>query len=931
MSLFPSLSFTLGATLTKEHATSVGRVQTDLVALRGEAKKLGQTAKEADRFGKTLDSFQKAGVSVADAEGRLAALRVEAEKNPSDKLAAKIAKATRALEQAKDKAAESKDRLGQLGKSLRDAGVDTGKLESEQRRLGKSLEATRSQMDKLNAVTARRQQVREAFGEAAARTGVAVGAAASFGATFGKPVNAAAAFQDQVRQIAITGEFAGTEQEAQLGRVIRDTGLRFNQRTDDLTAGLTTLVAQGFDATKLDTVAPTLARFATATRTSFDDIGAMTSTLVNVLNVEDLDLALNQAAKAGKLGAFEVKDMARWFPALGGLIKSLGVTGNEAVVNLASRLQIARLTAGSNDEAANNLKNFLAKITSQDTFKAFDKLGIDFEQRLKSAAVRGIDPVATAVDSVLDVLARKSPEATQALRKLADETAAVKDPAQRAALIESRQGSIQSLTEKIGIGEVFRDQQAVSFLIAELQNRDALKDITAKTRTGKTAGGQAVIDADFAAQEELITNRTKRASGAISELGKVIGESLTPVVGPLIDGFAAVVTGLAKLGTTFPKTATVIVTAAAAIGGAFVLGKFFLAARSVIGLLRAVRALGAAQRVAAGGGLLSRALGAITPIASRLGTALGGKLVKGGMAAGRAILFVGRALLLNPIGIAVTVIAGAAFLIWKNWSKIGPALKGFWGGVKNAASNAWGGIKSVAGTVFEASKKAFSFTPLGLVVKNWGAIKGFFSGFWTDIKTAFSGGIGGVFDLFLNIGEKFVGIGAQIMDGLLGGITAGWDKLKAGVTNIGDGIANQFKSVLGIKSPSRVFMGLGDMLGLGLQQGMLGTARAVAGAALTLATAATPLFPGSDGPGIGAQSAQAAGTAAVAAAAAGTQQSAPASTPASTQSATTQITIGPIQITQKSGEDAEALAERVAAAIERKAGRIRRSALGDLA
>jgi len=47
--------------------------------------------------------------------------------------------------------------------------------------------------------------------------------------------------------------------------------------------------------------------------------------------------------------------------------------------------------------------------------------------------------------------------------------------------------------------------------------------------------------------------------------------------------------------------------------------------------------------------------GVLTPILRGLGGAF--------MWAGRAVLWLGRALMLNPIGIAITVIAGAAFLI----------------------------------------------------------------------------------------------------------------------------------------------------------------------------------------------------------------------------------------------------------------------------
>ncbi|MGR9856824.1 hypothetical protein ACUOG4_22775, partial [Escherichia coli] len=41
-------------------------------------------------------------------------------------------------------------------------------------------------------------------------------------------------------------------------------------------------------------------------------------------------------------------------------------------------------------------------------------------------------------------------------------------------------------------------------------------------------------------------------------------------------------------------------------------------------------------------------------------------------AIGTGIMFLGRAFLLNPIGLAITGIAAAAFRLWKNWDTVGP-------------------------------------------------------------------------------------------------------------------------------------------------------------------------------------------------------------------------------------------------------------------
>ena len=73
-----------------------------------------------------------------------------------------------------------------------------------------------------------------------------------------------------------------------------------------------------------------------------------------------------------------------------------------------------------------------------------------------------------------------------------------------------------------------------------------------------------------------------------------------------------------------------------------------------------------------------RALAPLIPFIARMGT----YLVMFIMNAGKAVMFLGRALLLNPIGLVVTAIAAAAFLLWNNWSEISGALKLMWGDMK---------------------------------------------------------------------------------------------------------------------------------------------------------------------------------------------------------------------------------------------------------
>ncbi|HFB2131677.1 TPA: phage tail tape measure protein, partial [Escherichia coli] len=72
-------------------------------------------------------------------------------------------------------------------------------------------------------------------------------------------------------------------------------------------------------------------------------------------------------------------------------------------------LQIAKIGAGSTDEAANNFKNFLTKIFARDTQKQFADLGIDLQGSIASYKAAGISPIEGMLSVIERYLNAKSP------------------------------------------------------------------------------------------------------------------------------------------------------------------------------------------------------------------------------------------------------------------------------------------------------------------------------------------------------------------------------------------------------------------------------------------------------------------------------------------------------------------------------------------
>lgn len=183
----------------------------------------------------------------------------------------------------------------------------------------------------------------------------------------------------------------------------------------------------------------------------------------------------------------------------------------------------------------------------------------------------------------------------------------------------------------------------------------------------------------------------------------------------------------------------------------------------------AARTIGSRIRSAVAGVMMQASLAWQTIVAwggkvAAVAASAWGAIVSGAGAAARAIALVGRALLLNPIGLTLTVIAAAAYLVWRHWDVIGPKLAAVWQTVKSAFDTAWQWISGLPQRMMEA--------------------------------------------------------GRAILDGLINGIRARWDALKESVTGIASGIADTVRGALGIRSPSRVFAEIGGHLMGGLQLGI---------------------------------------------------------------------------------------------------------------
>jgi TP901 family phage tail tape measure protein len=739
----------------------------------------------------------------------------------------------RQLGRAVDGLALKQQHIGhELSASLARGGTGIERLRRQYDAVGHTLDQLNAKQLRLTASMARGKALRTERGELRGQAMEVVGTGAALSAPIVQSMKTAINFQDQTRDLAIGAGF-NPAQEQRLSMAMRGAAITWNQTQTDVAQGTAVLIAGGIDNLKeLTAYAPIMAKTATATRASMDHLGAVAIALSDNLNIgaAGFERSMNMLAFAGKSGQFELADMAKWLPQLTPQFAALGITGERAVAEIGASLQIARRGAGSNDEAANNFKNFLSKLTAPDTLKAFEKAGIDLKGSLKNLVGEGLSPAQAMLSVLTQHLGHKAPAAAAQYGKALH----IKDQ-------HEQQIALARLDEAYKLGELFADQQVLSFIRPALANQ---KDLAGIQQGSQNAADQGVLDDDWIKRMGSTKEQLKSLRINLADIGISVGNALLPAIievtravvplmrsfsvwagenPALIKGVVGLVGGLllgklAFIGLVYgvnlimaPFVAmTTTVTALSAkftlLRSAWQMGKFTplisVLKRVGAGLLMVAKysglflrgmllALVSPLKLAAQGGLL-------------LGKVLGGTLLFGLKLAGQAILWLGRALMLNPIGLLITGIALAAYLIYRHWQPIKTFFTGLWAEVKTGFS---GGLSGILGVLV-------NFSPLGWLYRAFAGVMRY---------------------LGVELPGKFTEFGSLLISGLVNGIRNNAGQLKDSVIGIGSAVKDWFTDTLGIESPSRVFIGYGANISQGAALGISSHAALVRQAALGMA------------------------------------------------------------------------------------------------
>lgn len=401
-----------------------------------------------------------------------------------------------------NRAIADQEKLGRAGSALK-----VQYAQDELRIIGRQIEALKRKQaleqrmaEAQRANLARRQELRGQIGDTAAM-------AAAVLLPAGAALKSSADFDYQLQVIGNTADMT-RPQIAALGVEILKISDETGKSAQTVQKAMGYLVAAGMDVGTAAAVLRPVGRTATATASEIDDVAKATFTLSDALKINPAGMqqALDMLVQSGKEGNFEFKDMAAELPVLAAGFQAMKMTGTEAVATLGAALQIARKGAGSSQQAATNVENFLAKVMSPETLKKASKnFGVDLYKIISDAQSTGQNPFEAAIQ----------------------------------AISQMTKGGDQKL-----LGELFQDMQVQNFLRPMLQNLEEYQRIKAAAM-----GASGVTDRDFAKMAEQLKQQMDEAANAVGRLAIAVGSALQPAVGGLLSVLTPVVRNVAEFVT----------------------------------------------------------------------------------------------------------------------------------------------------------------------------------------------------------------------------------------------------------------------------------------------------------------------------------------------------------------------------------------------
>lgn len=739
---------------------------------REQLKSLQATQNDVSSWKKLRAISANTETALQGARDRVKALNKEmaATGVPTQQMTRDLRDAIRAATDLKRKHQEQQVQLQGLRDKLGAAGVSTRNLVQGERELRERIAQTNQTISeqgrRMQRLAAQQKQAAAARAQydktqqlAGSMAGTGAGAAA-LGAGMGLPVLGMVkdymSFEDAMagvaKQVAGARDDNGqlTPTYYAMADAIKAMGERIPMATTEIAAlveGAARMGVQGKD--NLLAFAEVAANAATAFELPADEIGENLARIADlyklpIKNVGQLGDAINYLDDNAKSKGADIIDVLQ---RTAGVTASVGMSYKEAAA-----LGSTFLTLGATAEVAGTATNAMVR-----------ELAIATQQPKRFQ--EGLKAIGLEADALQSGMAKN---ATGTLQTVLD------------AINKLPKAEQLSVTTQL-FGKEFGDDAAkLAQNIGEYRRQLELVNDTA---------GQGSMQKEADIRAELLSSRMEMAKNRAFNLTSTLGESLKPTVLELIESFNSVASRVSAWVKANPElTGQILKTVAGVAALAAGFGAVTLGVASFLGPFAVARyalTLFGIKGGALGSVLFNLARTALPMVA-------------------KGIFIIGRALMMNPIGLAVMAIAGAAYLIYKNWEPIKAFFLGIWAEIKAGFD---GGLAGIAALIL-------NFSPIGLFYRAFAAVMNYFG---------------------VEMPGKFSEFGTMLMQGMVTGITNGLAQVKDAITGAADSTVGWFKEKLGIHSPSRVFAELGGFTMAGLEQGLtngqdgpLGTVKSLA-------------------------------------------------------------------------------------------------------
>ncbi|OTG60393.1 hypothetical protein B9T36_07165 [Acinetobacter sp. ANC 4204] len=387
------------------------------------------------------------------------------------------------------------------------------------------------------------------------RGGAVAGAVVGAGYVMQRPVRDAMQYEKDLAQLSINAYDNPDDRKTgqnTLRSMISKTAKQYGQTTDDVLTGLNSLMASGkykgkSDAETEKNLENALSAAAEAAQASGGDIldFAQLSIAAKSKNISEREY-MGYAVQAGKEGNFETRDLAKHLSTQSGMLPSDPANRQRQASQLMALNQVAMSTAGTADQAGNNVTNLLSKMGAESTKKTFKKdYGINLDERYLEGAKTG--------KTRFDVFGEALNEAMQKdirYKKVISDLGKTNNSGEREQILLSQQG----ILEQSALSNILPDMQA---LAAGVAFATQLKEFNRITTANQEKGLQSLT-------EDAGTMRDTAGYG-VNQLTVTKKNSEFEAMGGFNEALGDVSIKLSKYADEYPKIAEAVAGATVAI------------------------------------------------------------------------------------------------------------------------------------------------------------------------------------------------------------------------------------------------------------------------------------------------------------------------------------------------------------------------------